>query len=134
LVLQYRPAVSNLCLEFPAGLVDEEDTSVESAALREVQEECGYIGGIVSSSVPLAYEPGITSANMRFVHINIDGDLPQNKNPQQQLGEEEYIETILVDSDNLLGSINDIVKERNCIVDSKLYTFAYGTSFSKNSS
>uniref|UniRef100_A0A6B2LM31 Nudix hydrolase domain-containing protein n=1 Tax=Arcella intermedia TaxID=1963864 RepID=A0A6B2LM31_9EUKA len=125
LVLQHRPAVSNLSLEFPAGLVDHKDPTIESAALREVKEECGYVGRVVNLSPTLSYDPGLTSASLSFVHIEIDEDDPINVIPKPQLEEEEWIETLVVEKDNLLETIHKIVQERKCFVDAKLYTFAY---------
>ena len=45
IVLQYRPPVDAMCVEFPAGMVDEGETS-EKAALRELREETGYEGRV----------------------------------------------------------------------------------------
>ncbi|KAI8454167.1 NUDIX hydrolase domain-like protein [Phakopsora pachyrhizi] len=41
LVLQYRPPVGKIVVELPAGLVDSNETS-EQTALRELYEETGY--------------------------------------------------------------------------------------------
>jgi ADP-ribose pyrophosphatase len=44
LVEQYRVPVGSLCLELPAGLVgdEEEGEAIETAAIRELEEETGY--------------------------------------------------------------------------------------------
>lgn len=39
---QYRHGTGKIALEFPAGIINKGETS-EEAALRELQEECGYI-------------------------------------------------------------------------------------------
>ena len=39
---QYRHGTGKIALEFPAGIIDKNETP-EQAALRELQEECGYI-------------------------------------------------------------------------------------------
>ena len=39
---QYRHGTGKIALEFPAGIIDKNETA-EQAALRELQEECGYI-------------------------------------------------------------------------------------------
>lgn len=44
---QFRPPAGKLVVEFPAGLVDEGET-VEEAALRELREETGYVGEVIS--------------------------------------------------------------------------------------
>lgn len=41
IVMQYRPPVGKVCVELPAGLIDEGETP-EQAAKRELIEECGY--------------------------------------------------------------------------------------------
>uniref|UniRef100_A0A6G1RFC9 Nudix hydrolase 5 n=1 Tax=Hypotaenidia okinawae TaxID=2861861 RepID=A0A6G1RFC9_9GRUI len=46
LVKQFRPPINSYCLEFPAGLIEENETA-ESAALRELEEETGYKGEVV---------------------------------------------------------------------------------------
>lgn len=38
LVVQYRPPIKTYCVEFPAGLLDENE-SPEKAAIRELYEE-----------------------------------------------------------------------------------------------
>jgi ADP-ribose pyrophosphatase len=47
LVKQYRPAVENVTLELPAGLVDAGDTPV-ATAVRELREETGFIADRVT--------------------------------------------------------------------------------------
>ena len=39
---QYRHGTGKIALEFPAGIIDKGETP-EQAALRELQEECGYM-------------------------------------------------------------------------------------------
>lgn len=38
---QYRHGTGKIALEFPAGIIDKDETQ-EQAAVRELQEECGY--------------------------------------------------------------------------------------------
>ena len=48
---QYRHGTGKIALEFPAGIIDKGETP-EDAAIRELQEECGY--GIGEGRCPLS--------------------------------------------------------------------------------
>ena len=52
---QYRHGTGKIALEFPAGIIDKGETP-EQAALRELQEECGYM--LDESRSPI--KPGMT--------------------------------------------------------------------------
>uniref|UniRef100_UPI00358ED950 ADP-sugar pyrophosphatase n=1 Tax=Myxine glutinosa TaxID=7769 RepID=UPI00358ED950 len=85
LVKQFRPPLGCYTLEFPAGLLNSGE-SVESAALRELQEETGFVAEVTSvSPAALCLEPGICSSADKIVCVLINGDDPANIRPQQQL-------------------------------------------------
>ena len=95
LVRQYRPALDQVCIEFPAGLVDAEE-SFEAAALRELREETGYVGEVVGVISPRAVSSGLTSESIAMVIVDIDENLENNQNPQAELEDSEDLETLLL--------------------------------------
>lgn len=60
---QFRPPISKVVIEVPAGLVDEGE-SAEESAVRELREETGYVG-IAAEVSPVMY-------NGMFDHIHFD--------------------------------------------------------------
>ena len=98
-------------LEFPAGLMDS--TDLKENALRELQEETGYIGKefICSEDCPPLYgDPWKSREAGKTVTIIIDGDDPRNKNPKQSLEETEDIRVYLINlkSDNIKKDLLDL--------------------------
>lgn len=49
---QFRPAVDKVCIEVPAGLIDEGE-SVETSAVRELKEETGYVGEVIKGGLAI---------------------------------------------------------------------------------
>ncbi|XP_061108519.1 ADP-sugar pyrophosphatase [Conger conger] len=86
LVKQFRPPMGCYTLEFPAGLMDENETA-EVAALRELKEETGYQGEVVAVTPVTCLDPGLSNCSTNIVVVNINGDDPVNIHPTQQLGE-----------------------------------------------
>lgn len=76
LVVQYRPALGAFSVEFPSGLVDGGEEPA-TAAIRELQEETGFSQesghkiNVISTSVPVAYEPGLTSSCSKVVVVEV---------------------------------------------------------------
>lgn len=58
MVRQFRPAVNNFVIEFPAGLVDQNE-SMEDAARRELLEETGYTAKELSFLIEGPLSPGL---------------------------------------------------------------------------
>uniref|UniRef100_A0A8B9RB31 Nudix (nucleoside diphosphate linked moiety X)-type motif 5 n=1 Tax=Astyanax mexicanus TaxID=7994 RepID=A0A8B9RB31_ASTMX len=86
LVKQFRPPMGCHTLEFPAGLIDDNE-SAETAALRELKEETGYKGEVVGVTPVTCLDPGLSNCTTNIVMVNINGDDIENINPTQQLGE-----------------------------------------------
>lgn len=140
LVIQYRPPLDSLAIEFPAGLVDPNEDEKDTV-IRELLEETGYhttVKDIEFISPPISPEPGLCDSCARLVKINIDGDKECNTNPQQHLDENEDIEVVLLSlsrRQHILENIQKIVSEKEkkgqrVVVDAKLFSYLIGISTS----
>jgi 8-oxo-dGTP pyrophosphatase MutT (NUDIX family) len=61
LIRQYRHGLGAVHFELPAGTTDPEDTSLETAARRELTEETGYSGGRWSPLMTVSANPALTN-------------------------------------------------------------------------
>ncbi|XP_015267477.1 PREDICTED: ADP-sugar pyrophosphatase isoform X2 [Gekko japonicus] len=123
LVKQFRPPMGVYCLEFPAGLIDENE-SPESAALRELEEETGYKGDILECSPALCLDPGLTNCTSHIATVTINGDSPVNLKPKQKPAEGEFVEVVTLPKNDLLQRIEELVTVEHLIVDAKVYAYA----------
>ncbi|KAK6205603.1 NUDIX hydrolase domain-like protein [Scheffersomyces amazonensis] len=131
IVKQFRPPTEHVVLELPAGLIDPKE-SIESTAERELIEETGYYGKFSKQSLVMYSDPGLTNANMVLAYVDVDLNDPRNQNPTPQLEDGEFIETITLPLNNLLGSLQDIMDKEGCTIDARLYHFAVGLDLAKN--
>lgn len=123
LVKQFRPPINGYCLEFPAGLIEENETA-ESAALRELEEETGYKGEVVECTPALCLDPGVSNSTTHIVSVTINGDDAENTRPKQKLDDGEFLEVISLPKNDLLQRIDELVAEDNIAVDARVYTYA----------
>ena len=94
IILQYRPPVDAVCVEFPAGLIDAEETP-EEAAERELKEETGYVGRVIGMSPTVVSNPGMSTGNMKLATVEVVlGE--EDSQPQQQLEDGEFIELVII--------------------------------------
>jgi len=125
LVMQYRPPVDRVCVEMPAGLIDEGETP-EEAAVRELKEEVGYENVAVhENSGMIVTDPGMSNVNMALVTIKVDvkEDEPE---PEQQLDSGEHIVKRLVPVKDLLKTLKEYNQKENYAVDARLWHLAQG--------
>jgi len=123
-VEQYRPPIASYAMEFPAGLVDKNETP-EHAAMRELWEETGYLG-VVDTSFErheLCMSPGLCDETINIVIINVDLDDPQNANPKQHQDEGENITVKRVP---LTAGFKQVLGTSSGMPISMLYSFAVG--------
>lgn len=123
-ILQYRPPVDAVCVEFPAGLVDEGETPGD-ASLRELHEETGYTGGRLTFLSPtIVSDPGMSTANMRLATVEVElseGDAE----PEQALEDGEFIERVVVPLDELYERLIEYDGQGKR-VDARLWHWAAG--------
>ena len=89
LVKQYKHGALEVVLEFPAGLVDEEETAMD-AAVRELREETGYAGEVVLAG-RLLTNP---TRNRNAAHIFVVTDAVPVAEPLLEVTEDIDVELI----------------------------------------
>ncbi|KAB1254077.1 ADP-sugar pyrophosphatase [Camelus dromedarius] len=145
LVKQFRPPMGGYCLEFPAGLL-EGDESPEAAALRELEEETGYKGEVAECSPAVCMDPGLSNCTTHIVTVTINGDDAENVRPKPKPGkvmEEtkvtalktpylfvflglclEFVEVISLPKNDLLKRLDALMAEEQLTVDARVYSYA----------
>lgn len=93
-IAQPRVPVSKIVIEFPAGLIDSGET-IEQAALRELIEETGYEGEIISTGPFVAKSAGLTNEATAFVECLVDEKAVGNT----EMGETEDIQSFWLTPD-----------------------------------
>ncbi|KAI2611346.1 NUDIX hydrolase domain-like protein [Hypoxylon fragiforme] len=129
LVIQYRPPLDAYTIEWPAGLVDADETA-EQAAVREFKEETGYDCRVLSISPVQSADPGMSDANMQLVMVEVqlqEGD----EEPEQRLEDGEHIERVVVPLSELYDRLLEYSKAERTVVAAKLFHFAAGMQFAQ---
>lgn len=100
-VTQYRHGLGRTDYELPAGVVDPKDASPLDAAMRELEEETGYSGGIWSHYMTLSPNP--TNHN-NLVHTFLaEGVVPGTAHPERS----EDIRTVLLERHEMLSLLRE---------------------------
>lgn len=131
LIKQFRIPCQKFIIEFPSGLIDEDESS-RDAAVRELLEETGYYGSVESESIEFSSNPSVTDSKMILSHMVIDLEDPRNKNPVSSPDDTEFIEVFRLPMNNLLNSLIQKASDENCSIDSRLYFFATALKIIKN--
>ena len=123
LVRQYRPPAGKFCLEFPAGLV-EPGEDFAAAALRELSEETGYTGKVVTT-LPFGYSSaGLTDEDIAGVVVELDAEYYRRHPPQPHPEASEDLEVLVVPE----ATLQTFLQERLAAgdgADAKLLIYAY---------
>lgn len=107
-VRQYRPGPEKFMDEIMGGGMDEDDTDLAAAAIREMKEESGYYPGNVKD-LGLVYKDAYNNAVWHyFLALNCE---PSDEG--QKLGEAEFAEVKLITIDELFenarsGNMTDV--------------------------
>ncbi|KAM5340023.1 ADP-sugar pyrophosphatase isoform 2-T2 [Glossophaga mutica] len=120
LVKQFRPPMGCYCLEFPAGLIDDNE-SPEAAALRELEEETGYKGDVAECSPAVSMDPGLSNCSTHIVTVTINGDEAENVRPKPK---PEFVEVISLPKNDLMKRLEALVAEEHLTVDARVYSYA----------
>lgn len=121
----YRPPIGSYILELPAGMVDEGE-DVGAAGLRELKEETGYTGQIIASPPAVVrFSQAISNTSSRIVFVEVDGDLPENKAPQTNLGKDELCRTVLLPVSTAYQRLLELSAESGS-VDGKVFMLVAG--------
>jgi len=123
-VEQFRIPVRCGTIEFPAGLIDKGEDA-ETAAIRELKEETGYIGHRAKAfgSRELCMSPGMVNETIKAVVVHVDLDDVRNQNP---ISNPDDGEIIIAKRVPLSLGLTTMMESGTSMPISLLYFFALG--------
>lgn len=120
LIRQFRLPFRRDVIEFPAGLVDGNE-SAEETARRELAEETGYEGVVEEIGPEVSTSPGITTETVTMVRMRV-GELPIGA---QHLEGSEQIEVVKIAPAEAPLFLTRM-QEQNVLFDAKVYVYLQG--------
>jgi len=115
LIRQFRVPVNDYVIEFPAGLIDGDETP-ESAARREIKEETGLeITKILWESPTMFNSPGITDECAVVIAAEVEGEISTSLNESS-----EDIEVFIPTANDIYGLVAGKDKD---LMDAKVFMF-----------
>lgn len=132
LIANYRIPIQSWILEFPSGLVDDNNETPLQECLRELKEETGYTGeelkmGNKFNNLEAFCDPHKSTENEFQIMLEIDIEKEENKNPSQDLDADEQIKVhkIILDSESI-QRLKDLVSAHNYQVSNEIQLFITG--------
>ncbi|XP_054440946.1 ADP-sugar pyrophosphatase-like [Pteronotus mesoamericanus] len=120
-------------LEFPAGLIDDNE-SPEASALQELEEETGYTGDVAECLPAVCMDPSVSNCSTHIVAVTINGDEAENVRPKPKPGDGEFAEVISLPKNDLMKRLEALVTEEHLAVDSRVYSYALALKHAKTQS
>jgi 8-oxo-dGTP pyrophosphatase MutT (NUDIX family) len=102
MIRQYRHPVKQFLWEIPAGLLDVPGESLETAALRELQEETGYHSKQLTHLIDFYTTPG---GNNEMIRIFLAEDLDFVGRPEDLEGEERELQIEWIQFDSAISAV-----------------------------
>ncbi len=99
-VRQYRHGVGEILLELPAGSFDATKENPETAAIRELQEETGYVAQTITK-LAIQYDNPVKDTNK--IHLFLAENV--TKMGEQTLDITEDIEVVLIPVESVIDKI-----------------------------
>ncbi len=129
-VIQYRPPLDAYTVEWPAGLIDAEETA-EEAAVREFDEETGYDCRVLSVSPVQAADPGLSSANMQLVMVEVQLRRERRGASSSGWRTASIFRESSSRSSEFYDRLVEYSKQERMVVAAKLFHFAAGIHFAQ---